>query len=61
MCKPITDKIHNKPVKSAHCMDLDLFHGPNPQSRQANTAVNGLILRICAGTNDGVTSNKCMQ
>jgi hypothetical protein len=46
MGKPITDKIHNKRMKSAHGMGLDLARGPDPRSKQANTAVDELMRRI---------------
>jgi hypothetical protein len=46
MGRPISDKIHNKRMKSAHDKGLDLPRGPDPRSKQANTAVDELMRRI---------------
>ena len=46
MGKPITDKIHNNRIKSAHGMGLDLPRGPDPRSKQANTAMDELMRGI---------------
>ncbi len=46
MGKPITAKIHNERMKSAHGMGLDLPRGPDPRSKQANTAVDELMRKI---------------
>jgi hypothetical protein len=46
MGKPISEKIHNQRIKSAHGMGLDLPRGPDPRSKQGNTAVDELMRAI---------------
>jgi hypothetical protein len=46
MGKPISDKIHNKRMKSVHGMGLDLPRGPDPRSKQKHTAVDELMRSI---------------
>ena len=51
MGKPMPERLYNKRMKSAHGMGLDLPRGPDPRSKQANTAMDELM-RLALGMDE---------